>query len=86
MTKRDLVKWLERKWNEAISSVDNEYYATMRKAKEDLCCDLGFDKAAGEMQALIEKAQKIWDGFVSKCEAVEAVSFRGGYSSPNNRL
>lgn len=86
MTKRDLVKWLERKWNGAISSVDNEYYTSLSTAKEDLCCELGFDKAAEEMQELIEKAQNIWNGFKSKCEAMEAVSFRNGYLSPDSRL
>jgi hypothetical protein len=86
MTKRDLVKWLERKQNEATDAAADEYYAATGKAHNDVLHELGLEKAAKDMQEHIEKAYDIWMDFQKKCAVIDGVSFRDTYSSPSNRL
>ena len=86
MTKRDLVKLLERKQDDAINTAATEYQAARGKAKDAVIQAIGFEIVAAEMQEHIEKAYDLWKSFSEKALDTEGVSFRGGYINPSNRL
>ncbi len=86
MTKRDLVKLLERKQEEAINTAATEYQAARGNAKDAVIKAIGFENVAAKMQEHIEKAFDIWKSFSEKALDTEGVSFRGGYINPSNRL
>ena len=86
MTKRDLVKWLEKKHSEAMQKAKDEYLALRMQAKQKLCDSHGFNQAADQIQEHLDKALAIWGDWKNKIDGVEGISCHNGYHSLNSSL
>jgi hypothetical protein len=80
------VKWLERKHDAAVRKTEKEYLALRMQAKQELCDNLGFDKAAAQMQEHLDEALAIWSDWKKKIDGVEGISTHNGHYSLDSSL
>ena len=81
MTKRDLIKFLERKMNEKRHAVERSFNAACEGEKERVFGELGLPALATEMQPLLERARDLWDDWKAKNEGYVGLSINSYYYS-----
>jgi hypothetical protein len=86
MTKRDIIRFLERKQHEKTSSVREVYEATRDQLVKDTYTKLGLDKLAEKMQPLLEEAHGLWESWRKKHENKDGITFNTYYNSLVVRL
>lgn len=84
MTKRDLVKWLERKQSEAYDTASEYADKKIDEIKESFYKDLGLDEFVNTVVPIFEKAFAEYEKFYKKIDDIDGVSiskygFRRGY-------
>jgi len=81
MTKRDIIKFLERKQKEKENAVRTDYEAARKQFIEDTYSKLGLPDLATKMQALLTEADSLWSSWKEKNEGFDGLVFYPYYSS-----
>ena len=79
MTKRDLIKFLERKMNEKRSAVVSEYNAIRAQERQKIHEELELPALADGMQMLLQQAYDLWDDWQKKHESYEGLTVNPHY-------
>ena len=79
MTKRDLIKFLERKMKEKRISVVSEYNALCDQERQKIHDELELPALADEIQQLLQKAFDLWDAWQKKHENYEGLTINPHY-------
>ena len=74
MTKRDLVKWLEKKKPEAIAKADKAREKAIADAKEIEYKEIGFDEFLEDAIPNIQRFIKKYGEFIDKVKALDGFS------------
>jgi hypothetical protein len=73
MTKRDIIKFLERKQNEKVSAVRAEYVTACRQEEQRVYDELGLPALAGNIHAHIQEASKLWEDWQKRHEGYDGL-------------
>jgi hypothetical protein len=81
MTKRDIIKFLEKKQTEKIFAIRDEYEARRDKLIQKTYSKLGLPALADKIQPLLAEACALWEAWKKKHENAEGLSFHAYYNS-----
>lgn len=74
MTKREILKFLEIKRNEKLSSIHSDYKTLRGQLMQKAYTDLELNTLAGQIQPLLSDACRLWNDWVKKNENLDYVS------------
>jgi hypothetical protein len=74
MTKRDIIKFLEKKQNEKVSAVRAEYIAACRQEEQRVYDELGLPGLAGNIQAHLQEASNLWEDWKKRHEGYDGLN------------
>lgn len=86
MTKRDILKFLERKQDEKRTAVREEYFARREQVSQNAYNELGLTALADQIQPLLAEACRLWEKWRNEHENLGYISFRSHYNSLNSNL
>ena len=81
MTKREIIKFLERKQKEKENAVRKDYEAAREQFIEDTYSKLGLPDLAVKLQGLLAEADSLWNSWKEKNKDFEGLTFYPYYSS-----
>lgn len=81
MTKRDIIKFLERKHQEKLNDVAKEYNVNREQYLQDIYSQLGLPKLADKIQPLLEQAHSLWCNWKNEREGWEGLAFNNSFYS-----
>ena len=81
MTKRDIIKFLERKKQEKIDAVWSEYSKSREQLLQVTYSKLELPDLAGKMQPLLEQAYQLWNSWKTEHENYEGLTFNNSFYS-----
>lgn len=84
MTKKALIKWAERKQQEALALVNEQYQAALAVHNTALYAKLGIAEIAAEIRPLLSKADDILVAWQERCRA--EVGLREYWNSLHSQL
>ena len=79
MTKRDIIRFLEKKHYEMVKAANDEYCATINKIKEGTYSELGLPDLANKIQPLLAEALSLWEEWKKDNSDVDGLSFHTYY-------
>ena len=80
MTKRDIIKFLERKENEKTSAIQSDYEAKREQLIQSTYSKWGVPALADKIQPHLEEACKLWEDWKKKNENNDGLSIHAYYS------
>lgn len=86
MTKRQLVKWLEKKQDESLNEVENQYNKALAIHKQQMDIDLNVYQVSKEIAGYLDNADKLMKKFTDDCEKKGVLIERGYYRQLNSVL
>jgi uncharacterized protein Yka (UPF0111/DUF47 family) len=86
MTKRDIIKFLERKHDEKRSAVEAEYLVLRDQLLESTYTMLDLTEVANQIQQLFSEAGRLWDAWKQQHENTDILEFKARYSSFESRI
>ena len=81
MTKRNLIKFLDRKMNEKRLAVKRDYYAACDEEKQKVFVELGLPTLAEKMQQLLQQTHDIWEAWKAENKDYAGLSINSYYYS-----
>jgi len=79
MTKRDILKFLERKQNEKKNAIYAEYVALRKQLLQNAYSTLGLPTLVGKVQPLLAEACRLWDEWEKEHENLDYITFHHSY-------
>ena len=86
MTKRDVIKFLERKQQEKTDDIRTKYNAEHDQHIQSIFSEIKLPELADQIQPLMDKARRFYDEWRKKHEKREGVSFNHSYFSLAGQL
>jgi hypothetical protein len=77
MTKRDIIKFLERKQQEKLDAIRKDYEQSQEKYEQATYAKLDVPALADKIQPLLEQAYGLWKDWRETCENQEGLTIRG---------
>ena len=81
MTKRDLIKFLERKQREKQMSITHEYQVLREEILQRTYAEIGLTALAEKMQTILEEASNLWKSWMQKHENTDWIQVNSNYYS-----
>ena len=81
MTKRDLVRFLERKQSEKKTAILNDHKALCDELLQKTYAEIGLTTLAEKMQMILAEASDLWKSWMEKYENADWIELNNGYYS-----